>query len=86
MLLLVPGPKGQDRWAKDYPYCGGAQQTPIDITPDLLKFDSTLPPIQVQNYDLQPSDALTLGNNGHSCEYIVGVDPERTLLTPAELR
>lgn len=63
------GPDGEHHWSKNYPYCGGTFQSPIDIKSDLLRFDPTLRPIEVQNYNLSPSEQLTLGNNGHSGEY-----------------
>ncbi|XP_008275033.1 carbonic anhydrase 12 [Stegastes partitus] len=62
------GPDGEHHWPKHYPYCGGAFQSPIDIKPELLRFDPTLRPIEVQNYDLSPNEQLTLGNNGHSVQ------------------
>ncbi|XP_018536449.1 carbonic anhydrase 12 isoform X1 [Lates calcarifer] len=62
------GPDGQHHWSKNYPYCGGAFQSPIDITSELLRFDPTLRPIEVQNYNLSPYEHLTLGNNGHSVQ------------------
>uniref|UniRef100_A0A3Q3BJQ9 Carbonic anhydrase n=1 Tax=Kryptolebias marmoratus TaxID=37003 RepID=A0A3Q3BJQ9_KRYMA len=62
------GPEGEHHWSKHYPYCGGAFQSPIDIKSELLRFDPTLRPIEVQNYNLPPSEQLTLGNNGHSLQ------------------
>uniref|UniRef100_A0A673CTK4 Carbonic anhydrase n=2 Tax=Sphaeramia orbicularis TaxID=375764 RepID=A0A673CTK4_9TELE len=62
------GPEGEHHWSKNYPYCGGAFQSPIDIKSDLLRFDPTLRPIEVHNYNLSPHEQLTLGNNGHSVQ------------------
>ncbi|CAN9499335.1 unnamed protein product [Ophioblennius macclurei] len=62
------GPEGEHHWSKHYPYCGGAFQSPIDIKSDLLRFDPTLRPIEVHNYNLSPNEQLTLGNNGHSVQ------------------
>ncbi|XP_054862498.1 carbonic anhydrase 12 isoform X2 [Amphiprion ocellaris] len=62
------GPEGEHHWPKHYPYCGGAFQSPIDIRSELLRFDPTLRPIEVQNYNLSPNEQLTLGNNGHSVQ------------------
>lgn len=67
--VAVAGPEGEHHWPKHYPYCGGAFQSPIDIKSELLRFDPTLRPIEVQNYNLSPIEQLTLGNNGHSGEY-----------------
>uniref|UniRef100_A0A3Q2U4G2 Carbonic anhydrase n=1 Tax=Fundulus heteroclitus TaxID=8078 RepID=A0A3Q2U4G2_FUNHE len=63
------GPEGEHHWSKHYPFCGGTFQSPIDIKSELLRFDPALRPIEVQNYNLAPDEQLTLGNNGHSCEY-----------------
>ena len=60
------GPEGQDHWEDHYPYCGGAFQSPINIQSELLRFDPTLRPVEVQNYNVLPNEQLTLGNNGHS--------------------
>ncbi|XP_024136640.1 carbonic anhydrase 12 [Oryzias melastigma] len=62
------GPDGEHHWSKHYPYCGGAFQSPIDIKSELLRFDPTLRPIEVQNYNLSPDEQLTLGNNGHALQ------------------
>uniref|UniRef100_UPI0037E96ABD carbonic anhydrase 12 n=1 Tax=Semicossyphus pulcher TaxID=241346 RepID=UPI0037E96ABD len=62
------GQEGQQYWSKHYPYCGGSFQSPIDIESELLRFDPTLGPIEVQDYDLSPEEQLTLGNNGHSLQ------------------
>lgn len=62
------GPDGEHHWPKHYPYCGGAFQSPINIKSELLRFDPTLRPIEVQNYNLSPNEQLTLGNNGHSVQ------------------
>ncbi|XP_056138453.1 carbonic anhydrase 12 [Lampris incognitus] len=62
------GPDGEHHWAKHYPFCGGPFQSPIDIKTELLRFDPTLRPIEVQNYNVTASEQLTLGNNGHSVQ------------------
>ncbi|TKS73485.1 Carbonic anhydrase 12 [Collichthys lucidus] len=67
----MPRPDGENHWSKHYPYCGGAFQSPINIKAELLRFDPTLGPIAVQNYNLLPNEQLTLGNNGHAACLIV---------------
>ncbi|XP_056908677.1 carbonic anhydrase 12 isoform X3 [Takifugu flavidus] len=62
------GPEGQDHWDENYPYCGGAFQSPININSELMRFDPTLRPINVRNYNLSPNEQLTFGNNGHSVQ------------------
>ncbi|XP_056308360.1 carbonic anhydrase 12 isoform X2 [Danio aesculapii] len=62
------GLDGEHDWPTNYPFCGGAFQSPIDFQTQLLRYDPNLPPIQVQNYNLSTSEQLTLGNNGHSVQ------------------
>ncbi|XP_059402118.1 carbonic anhydrase 12-like [Carassius carassius] len=62
------GPDGERNWSSNYPFCGGAFQSPIDFQTHLLRYDSNLPPIQVQNYNLSTNEQLTLSNNGHSVQ------------------
>ncbi|KAM9528397.1 uncharacterized protein ca12 [Salvelinus alpinus] len=62
------GPDGEHHWSKHYPFCGGTFQSPIDIQTQLLRFDPTLRPIELQNYNLSTNEQLTLGNNGHSIQ------------------
>lgn len=66
ILLLVLGPDGEHHWSRNYPYCGGTFQSPINFQPELLRFDPDLLPIQLQNYNLSSKEQLTLSNNGHS--------------------
>lgn len=58
---------------EQYPYCGGVFQSPVNIKSDLLRFNPTLGPIEVRNYNLLPSEQLTLVNDGHSGEYKLSV-------------
>ncbi|XP_056455729.1 carbonic anhydrase 12 isoform X1 [Gadus chalcogrammus] len=62
------GPEGEHHWSRHYPFCGGAFQSPIDIQTDLLRFDPTLRPIELHDYNLSANEHLTLGNNGHSVQ------------------
>ncbi|XP_056595871.1 carbonic anhydrase 12 [Triplophysa dalaica] len=62
------GPDGEHHWPRNYPFCGGAFQSPIDFQTQLLRYDPNLPPIQVQNYNLSAHEQLTLSNNGHSVQ------------------
>ncbi|XP_016145841.1 carbonic anhydrase 12 [Sinocyclocheilus grahami] len=62
------GPDGEHNWSNNYPFCGGAFQSPIDFQTQLLRYDPNLPPIQVQNYNLSTKEQLTLSNNGHSVQ------------------
>ncbi|XP_036824453.1 carbonic anhydrase 12 [Oncorhynchus mykiss] len=65
---VTRGPDGEHHWSKHYPFCGGTFQSPIDIQTQLLRFDPTLRPIELQNYNLSANEQLTLGNNGHSIQ------------------
>ncbi|XP_031420692.1 carbonic anhydrase 12 [Clupea harengus] len=62
------GPDGEHHWAKHYPFCGGAFQSPIDFQTPLLRYEPNLPPVEVRNYNLSLNEQLTLSNNGHSVQ------------------
>ncbi|KAG9341244.1 hypothetical protein JZ751_019685 [Albula glossodonta] len=62
------GPDGEDHWYKHYPFCRGPFQSPIDFEPELLRYDPTLVPVEVRNYNLSSHEQLTLSNNGHSVQ------------------
>uniref|UniRef100_A0A8C7G0I2 Carbonic anhydrase n=1 Tax=Oncorhynchus kisutch TaxID=8019 RepID=A0A8C7G0I2_ONCKI len=68
IVICYLGPDGEHHWSKHYPFCGGTFQSPIDIQTQLLRFDPTLRPIELQNYNLSANEQLTLGNNGHSIQ------------------
>ncbi|XP_061825444.2 carbonic anhydrase 12 [Nerophis lumbriciformis] len=57
---------GETQWLKNFPYCGGAVQSPVDFKTEKLVFDPTLLPIGVHNYALPANEELVLGNNGHT--------------------
>ncbi|XP_043933685.1 carbonic anhydrase 12 [Protopterus annectens] len=56
---------GENDWSKNYPFCGGTHQSPIDIYSN-IKYDAALTPIQVVGYDSPGIDHFTLSNDGHS--------------------
>uniref|UniRef100_A0AAY4DHL5 Carbonic anhydrase n=2 Tax=Denticeps clupeoides TaxID=299321 RepID=A0AAY4DHL5_9TELE len=60
------GPYGEQSWSRSFPFCGGAFQSPIDFQTPILRYDPALSPIEVKNYNLPPSEQLTMSNNGHS--------------------
>nr|XP_056722004.1 carbonic anhydrase 12 [Euleptes europaea] len=60
------GPKGEKMWPKKYPFCGGQFQSPIDFHDDILQYDSTLLPIEVEGYNVSSLEQFILTNNGHS--------------------
>ncbi|KAJ8417513.1 hypothetical protein AAFF_G00223560 [Aldrovandia affinis] len=62
------GPDGEQHWPKQYPFCGGIFQSPIDLHTHLFRYDPTLAPVKVWNYDLSIQEQLSLGNNGHSVQ------------------
>uniref|UniRef100_A0A673YR18 carbonic anhydrase n=1 Tax=Salmo trutta TaxID=8032 RepID=A0A673YR18_SALTR len=51
IVLCYLGPDGEHHWSKHYPFCGGTFQSPIDIQTQLMRFDPTLRPIELQNYN-----------------------------------
>ncbi|XP_054858166.1 carbonic anhydrase 12 isoform X2 [Eublepharis macularius] len=60
------GAEGEKMWAKKYPFCGGLFQSPIDFHDDILQYDSTLLPIELEGYNVSSFEQFILTNNGHS--------------------
>ncbi|XP_070618268.1 carbonic anhydrase 12 [Erythrolamprus reginae] len=60
------GPDGEKVWPKKYPLCGGVFQSPIDFHNDILHYDSTLRPIELEGYNVSSDMRFLLTNNGHS--------------------
>uniref|UniRef100_A0A8C5SV78 Carbonic anhydrase n=1 Tax=Laticauda laticaudata TaxID=8630 RepID=A0A8C5SV78_LATLA len=60
------GPDGEKGWPKKYPFCGGVFQSPIDFHNDILQFDSTLLPVELEGYNVSSDVKFLLTNNGHS--------------------
>ncbi|XP_055971295.1 carbonic anhydrase 12 [Sorex fumeus] len=60
------GPNGEKSWSKRYPSCGGLRQSPIDLHSDILLYNASLAPLQLQGYNLSAQEQLVLTNDGHS--------------------
>lgn len=58
----------QDAWLSAFEHCSGKSQSPITIDTHKAFYEPKLPPIKLEGYDLTGSPALTLINNGHTCE------------------
>ncbi|KAL8196991.1 UNVERIFIED_CONTAM: Carbonic anhydrase 12 [Gekko kuhli] len=66
LLGNLLGPEGEKMWPKKYPFCGGQFQSPIDFHEDILRYDSSLLPIEVEGYNMSSLEQFILINNGHS--------------------
>ncbi|KAE8617148.1 hypothetical protein XENTR_v10008994 [Xenopus tropicalis] len=62
------GTKGEKSWPKNYEFCGGVYQSPIDIHQDILQYDSSLQPVKLNGYNVSPAESFTLSNNGHTVQ------------------
>ncbi|XP_074850561.1 carbonic anhydrase 9-like isoform X2 [Carettochelys insculpta] len=54
------------QWQSSFPDCGGQRQSPIDIDTNSTVFGHELQPIVLAGYNLDPSERLSLRNNGHT--------------------
>lgn len=68
MLMISLSRSDQDAWLSAFEHCSGKSQSPINIDTNKVFYESKLPPIKLEGYDLTGSPALTLINNGHTCE------------------
>ncbi|XP_062998361.1 carbonic anhydrase 12-like [Elgaria multicarinata webbii] len=60
------GTDGEKVWPRKYPFCGGVFQSPINFHNDILQYDSTLLPIELEGYNVSSIEQFILTNNGHS--------------------
>lgn len=60
------GPAGEKSWSKKYPSCGGLLQSPIDLHADILQYNASLTPLQLQGYNLSAQEQFVLTNDGHT--------------------
>ncbi|CAM5112272.1 unnamed protein product [Eretmochelys imbricata] len=54
------------QWQLEYPYCGGQMQSPINIDTNSTIFSPELQPVVLAGCNLDPSEQLSLMNNGHT--------------------
>uniref|UniRef100_A0A8C0IYV1 Carbonic anhydrase n=1 Tax=Chelonoidis abingdonii TaxID=106734 RepID=A0A8C0IYV1_CHEAB len=64
--VLHPGPLNKDEWQLEVPFCGGQMQSPINIDTNSTNFSRELQPVVLAGYNLDPSEQLSLMNNGHT--------------------
>ncbi|XP_043402402.1 carbonic anhydrase 9 isoform X1 [Chelonia mydas] len=54
------------QWQLESPYCGGQMQSPINIDTNSTIFSPELQPVVLAGCNLDPSEQLSLTNNGHT--------------------
>lgn len=58
----------QASWSSAFQHCAGHSQSPINIATSEAIFNSKLPPIKLEGYDLSDEESLKLVNNGHTLQ------------------
>lgn len=62
------GYEDQEAWHAAFLDCSGKSQSPIDIDTKTVIYDSRLPPIALEGYDLTGGSSHMLQNNGHTLQ------------------
>uniref|UniRef100_W5MKX7 Carbonic anhydrase n=1 Tax=Lepisosteus oculatus TaxID=7918 RepID=W5MKX7_LEPOC len=58
----------QELWPSTFEHCSGKSQSPINIETGKTIYDSSLPAIVLEGYDLSDKALLKLQNNGHTLQ------------------
>uniref|UniRef100_W5MKZ0 Carbonic anhydrase n=1 Tax=Lepisosteus oculatus TaxID=7918 RepID=W5MKZ0_LEPOC len=66
--LFVGGRYYQELWPSTFEHCSGKSQSPINIETGKTIYDSSLPAIVLEGYDLSDKALLKLQNNGHTLQ------------------
>uniref|UniRef100_A0A673G0D5 protein-tyrosine-phosphatase n=1 Tax=Sinocyclocheilus rhinocerous TaxID=307959 RepID=A0A673G0D5_9TELE len=62
--LFFTGALNQKHWAKKYPVCGNARQSPIDISEEFTQVRVQYQNLQLENWDQLTTESTTITNNG----------------------
>lgn len=77
-------PRSPRIWARSFPSCGGAHQSPINLITDTCVRVS-MKPLQNSQLDLDPQSVI-MENNGHSIEFTFEYAGPRPMLTGGPLK
>ncbi|XP_004705506.1 carbonic anhydrase 6 [Echinops telfairi] len=61
------GALDQERWAEQYPTCGGKRQSPINLQKKLIEYNPTLKGLNLVGYEAQ-NLKFSMINNGHTVQ------------------
>uniref|UniRef100_A0A673IAG5 Protein tyrosine phosphatase receptor type Z1a n=1 Tax=Sinocyclocheilus rhinocerous TaxID=307959 RepID=A0A673IAG5_9TELE len=66
--LFFSGALNQKHWAKKYPACGNARQSPIDISEEFTQVRVQYQNLQLENWDQPTTESTTITNEGKTVE------------------
>uniref|UniRef100_A0A8C1IW67 protein-tyrosine-phosphatase n=1 Tax=Cyprinus carpio TaxID=7962 RepID=A0A8C1IW67_CYPCA len=63
-FIFFTGALDQKHWAKKYPVCGNARQSPIDISEEFTQIRVQYQNLQLENWDQPTTESTTITNDG----------------------
>ena len=70
-MSVSPGTLNQDNWAKKYPSCSSARQSPVDLQEDLAHVRLDYQDLRFEGWEKPTSDKTTAKNDGKTGELYV---------------
>ncbi|KAM4872896.1 carbonic anhydrase 6 [Thomomys bottae] len=62
------GTLDEEHWVKEYPDCGGQQQSPINLQRRKVRFNPDLQPLELTGYGNSHESSFPMTNNGHTVQ------------------